>query len=926
MSAAPPQGLPLDVAWQQAVAHHQAGRLHEAEQLYRAILQAQPNHPDTNHNLGVLAGQVGQHAAGLPYLQAAMAANPGHEQFVLSYVDALLTVGQSRTALDIIKSAMQRGINSPAARSLRQRADAAVLSDRTRAGEVAPSDINQLDALFIAGRYRELESQAGMLLARYSNSGQVWKILSASLLLQGKDALQSLQKTAQLLPEDAEVHCNLGSALRERNQMEGAISHFRRAVELRPDFAEIHYNLGSALREIGQFESAVASCRRALQIKPDYADAHSLLGSALTDMGELDSAVASFHLALEIQPSFAEAHSDLGNALKALGQLDNAVASYQRALEIKPDLAQVHCNLGNALHDLGQYEKSAESCRRALQIKPDLAEAHFNLGNALRDLGQLDGAIASFRHALEIKPGFVQVHVNLGNALMDHGQPNDALTSYRRALEIKPNDPEMHINVGNALQDLGKMDDVLRSYRQALEINPDFDKANNNMGNVLQGLGRLDEAVASYRRALEINPEYADAHGNLLFALSHDANVDAKTLFAEHCRFGTQFEAPLRAAWPQHGNDRDPDRRLQIGFVSGDLRNHAVATFIEPMLAHLAQSAHLSLHGYHNHAMEDEVTRRIKGSVTHWNPVFGLSDAELAQHIRDDRIDILIDLSGHTAGNRLLAFARKPAPLQVSWIGYPGTTGLLSMDYYLADRFFLPVAQFAEQFTEKIVHLPVATPFLPFAHAPAVNPLPALGSGHVTFGSFNRANKVSRSVIAVWSKLLCALPDSRMLLGGLAEGSQSENLLAWFAEEGVERERLSVHPRSDVATYLGLHHQVDLCLDTFPYTGGTTTCHALWMGVPTLTLAGHTPFGRDGAGLLGGVGLDIFIAHDADDFVRKGVAWAQDLYALAAIRAQLRARFAQSPIGQPDLVAGALEGALRAMWQRWCAGLPAAHF
>jgi len=344
------------------------------------------------------------------------------------------------------------------------------------------------------------------------------------------------------------------------------------------------------------------------------------------------------------------------------------------------------------------------------------------------------------------------------------------------------------------------------------------------------------------------------------------------------------------------------------------------------VLAHLVRYPQLSLHAYYNHAVEDSVTQRLRGYLTHWHSIVGLSDDALAQKIRADNIDILIDLSGHTAKHRLLTFARKPAPVQVSWIGYPCTTGLGAMDYYLADRLFLPPGQFDDQFTEKIVRLPASAPFLPSKDAPLVNTLPALSNSYVTFGSFNRPNKLSHAVIALWAKLLRALPDSRMLLGAMYQAGENDTLLEWFAQEGIARERLSFHPRSGMDAYLALHHQVDICLDTFPYNGGTTTLHALWMGVPTLTLAGSTAAGRSGASILGHVGLEAFVAHDAADFVRKGLSWAGNLAALSDIRAGLRERFAQSAMGQPAVVAAGMERALRIMWQRWCTGLPAESF
>jgi predicted O-linked N-acetylglucosamine transferase (SPINDLY family) len=274
----------------------------------------------------------------------------------------------------------------------------------------------------------------------------------------------------------------------------------------------------------------------------------------------------------------------------------------------------------------------------------------------------------------------------------------------------------------------------------------------------------------------------------------------------------------------------------------------------------------------------------------------------------------------------LSTFARKPAPLQVSWIGYPGTTGLRAMDYYLADPFYLPPGQFDNQFTEKIVQLPATAPFSPSDLAPSVNPLPALSNGYITFGSFNRPNKIGPSVVALWSQLLRALPSSRMLLGAMSIDGKNESLVEMFAREGITSERLSIHSRSSMENYLALHHQVDICLDTFPYNGGTTSLHALSMGVPTLTLIGPTSSGRQGVGILGHVGLEAFAAKDKADFVKKGLSWAGNLIELLILRLELRERFKQSASGQPEIVAAGLERALRVMWRGWCAGQSAESF
>jgi predicted O-linked N-acetylglucosamine transferase (SPINDLY family) len=645
---------------------------------------------------------------------------------------------------------------------------------------------------------------------------------------------------------------------------------------------------------------------------------------ALFNAGRHAELESRARLLVEQHPASGYAWSVLGTSLQVQGK--EALHCTQKAAELMPDDAVAHSNLGDALQALGKFESAAESYRRALEIQPNFAEVHNNLGVILQGLGHPDGAAASFRRALEINPDFAEAHCNLGNALQALGQFDDAAASFRRALEIKSDYVEAHINLGVVLRDLGQQDGSAASFRRALEIQPELAEVHNNLGSILQDLGQLDDVEARFRRALEIQPDFAEAHSNLLFHLCHSEEVDAQALFAEHRRFADQFEAPLRINWPQHTNSRDPDRCLRVGFVSGDLRTHAVAFFIEPLLVQLSGYPQLSLHAYANDGSEDSVTQRLRGYFKHWHPIVGLSDAALAEKIRTDGIDILIDLSGHTAKHRLLTFARKPAPVQASWMGYAGTTGLSAMDYYLADHHYLPPSQFDDLFTEKLVQLPASAPFLPFDGAPPVNALPALSNAYVTFGSFNLPRKLNPSVIALWSQLLRALPDARMVLGAMPQTGENNTLIGWFDREGIDRERLIFYPQCQMKDYLGLHHQVDICLDTFPYPGGTTSCHALWMGVPTLTMAGTTPVSRVGASVQNSVGLEGFVACSKAEFVEKGLYWAGNLAQLSEIRTGLRERFAKSAIGQPALIAAGVERALRIMWQRWCSGLPAESF
>lgn len=969
------QAVPPDVAMRTAIDHHLAGLLPEAEKLYRFVLQALPGHADANHNLGLLAVQIGQPLAALPYLKAALSVKPAQGLYALSYAEALLATDQAGEALAVIEAAMARGFDTPEAKSLRGKAEVAARGKSKSEGSgtaepsiAAPGEFGgvrmseglngkgggsskvvqrgkkhlskgRLSAKFLppferrlladllnSGQYVELESNARRLLERYQDSGAVWKALSAALRAQGKAALVALQQTAKLLPGDAVVHSSLGNALSDLGRFEDAAVSYRRALEINPIGADVYNDLGCALMGLGLRDDAVVSFRKALAISPGFLQAYNNLGNVLRNLGKLDEAVACFRRAIEIRADFAEGHNALGNVQRDLGLLDDAMASYRRALETKPNYADAFSNLGIALSDLGKFNEALTCYHRALEIRPDFVEAYLNLGNAQRTVGQFGEALDSLCRALEIKADFAAAHSSLGFVLSDLGRLDEALACYYRALEIKPDLVDAHINLGNALRDLGRLNEALASHSRALEINAESVEAHCNLGNVLTDLGRHDEAVLSLRRALEIRPDYAANHSNLLFGLSLDGTVDAQTLFAEHCRFGERFELPLRGAWPQHVNSRDPERCLQVGFVSGDFRNHAVAFFIEPLLAQLAGYPQLSLHAYSNHAVEDVVTQRLKTHFAHWHQVTGMSDEALAQKISDDGIDILIDLSGHTAFNRLLCFARKPAPVQASWLGYPGTTGLVAMDYFLAERHWLPPGKLDSQFTEKIIQMPATSPFLPPDDAPPVNALPALGNGYLTFGSFNRSNKLSRSVIALWSQLLHALPDSRLVLGGLPAEGSFEALIESFAQEGVASDRLDFYARCDLNSYLSLHQQVDICLDTFPYNGGTTTFYALWMGVPTLSLAGNTAASRCGASVLGQAGLAAFVAQDAVDFVERGRAWAADLAGLAVVRAGLREQFLRAVVGQPALVAEGVQRTLRLIWQRWCAGLPAESF
>jgi dTDP-4-amino-4,6-dideoxygalactose transaminase/predicted O-linked N-acetylglucosamine transferase (SPINDLY family) len=696
--------------------------------------------------------------------------------------------------------------------------------------------------------------------------------------------------------------------------------------------------------DAGQFDQAAMVCGAILEMQPDHAQAHHQLGLLEWQANNLSAAAAHLSSALQADPKDTSCWvayievllegTELEAARKIIGLakrhgvkgavLDKLTQRLARAERGAP--TQKEIDAVAALLAQGRLDDAELAARMLMHDCPRHAYGFKALGVVFHRRGQIVPAAEAMTAAAELDPNNAETLSNLGLLLKHLRRLDEAESRLRRSLELNPKNTDAHNNLGIVLIDMVRMVDAEASARAALVFDAHNPRAWNTLGVALQHQNRLPDAIEAYRRVLVLEPENDGVHSNMLFAMSQMEGIDAATLFAEHRRFGEQLEKRLGAQIAAHGNSRDPARPLRVGFLSGDLRNHAVASFIEPVLERLAGRPGLTLHAYHNHVATDHVSQRLHGYMTQWRNVPGMDDAALDECIRQDGIDILIDLSGHTAHNRLPVLARKPAPVQATWIGYPGTTGMQAVDYYLTDRAILPPGRFDHQFTEKLVHLPVTAPFQPETNAPDVGPLPARANGHVTFGSFNRISKIGRNVIAAWGRLMRALPDSQLLIAGVSGADGAGQLLGWLAEEGIDATRVRLHPRCGLHEYLGVHNQVDIALDTFPYSGGTTTLHAMWMGVPTLTLAGDAAAGRQTVSILEHSGLTQYIACDVEDFECKGMALSRDLDALADLRAGLRDRFAPPSSDYMTEIADGVENALRMMWQRWCDGQPAASF
>ncbi|QOY95596.1 tetratricopeptide repeat protein [Massilia sp. UMI-21] len=668
---------------------------------------------------------------------------------------------------------------------------------------------------------------------------------------------------------------------------------------------------------------------RAVRLNPRDANAHALLGLDLLRARQLDEGVACLKRALELNQKLRGLQGVLAAALFDQARYEEAAEVYRAALrfengaDLRRGLQDSLLRLASVLHKDKKIAEAAAALQDVLALDPELLDARYDLGNLLYQLHRHEEAVACYRAVLAQRPEHLSALIRLAQAERVLKRFEAAREGFERALALSPERPDLMVDIANTLRSEGRLTEAAALLARAEALAPDSVDVLHAQTGIRFALGEWEEALRLARRAFELAPSPA-AHSVMLFILSHTA-FDPEELTREHFAFGERWEPPLRALRQPHANERDPERKLRIGFVSADLYEHAVTRFLAPVFDALREHARVSLYVYYNNNIQDGMTAGLRACTAGWRQIADLDDEAAERLIREDGIDILIDLSGHSALNRLELFMRKPAPVQASWIGYAGTTGMETMDYFLSDPFVLPEGRYDDQFKEQILRLPLVAPFLPDQHAPPLNDLPALRNGYLTFGSFHRASKLSRAVIAQWSKLLHAIPDARMLLGGLQAGID-DVLIDWFAAEGIPRERLLLRNRASVHEYLKQHYDVDICLSPFPYSGSTTVGHALWMGVPTLATVGATNPSHAAVSFLAHLGLGDFITDSDDTYVKLGVFLSRNVPALAAMRAGMRERFVNSVLGYPGITAAGLEVGLRRIWQHWCAGqAPAAQ-
>ena len=899
----PREGSPvLENLLADALRHHESGRLNEAEGLYRQILRVDPQHADALHLLGVIAHQVGQLDIAVMLINRAIAIRPDDASACCNLGNALKDLGRLDKAV--------------AAYS------AAILAD------------------------------PHLQEAHYNLGNTLWD------LRRFPDAAASYRAALRIRPDDADARTGLGNALREMGCLEEAVICYGAVLRGKQDCGDAYYNLGNTLLDLGRIDVAVSAYVAALCLKPDNPEIHANLGTALKSLGNIGAAVDRYHVALRIKPDNARAYGNLGAARYGQGNLEGAMALSRAALCLKPDFDGAHYNLANALVGLQHPNDAIIAYGAALHINPIMVEALCNLGVALTDLGRLDEAVAVCEATIGIKPGYAEAYSNLGVVRRDLGRLDEAVTACKAALRIKPDYAEAYSNLGNTLRDQGRLELAIAAYRSALGVKPDCAEALYNLGNALRDQGRRDDAIIAYSAAIRVKPGYAEALSQMVHQLMHHcaweelADRQQQVLDLVHRHRGgiapfTLIALPLSTPAIQlacartlgdkyrvapadmfsHGSRR-PDGKIRIGYLSADYHEHPTSYLIAELIER-HDRRRFEVSGYSIGPDSTGIMRRrLTAGFDRFVDLRLAPFREAAERLHRDGIDILVDLKGYTqdAKTRILAF--RPAPLQVNFLGYPGSMGAGFIDYIIADRFCIPSVD-DMFYSEKVVRLPDC--YQPndsrrtIAERTPSRAEAGLPKRGFVFCCFNNTYKLTPPFFDVWMRLLAAVPDSVLWLLENNDGAEV-NLRHEAALRGVDADRLVFAPRLPLPHHLARHRLADLFLDTLPYNAHTTASDALWAGLPVLTCAGQTFAGRVAASLLNAIGLPELITETIAEYESLALKLASEPAGLAVIREKLLKNRGIAPLFDIERYTCNIEGAYTWMWSRWCDGQPAASF
>jgi protein O-GlcNAc transferase len=764
------------------------------------------------------------------------------------------------------------------------------------------------------GEWARAEEIYGQILQAYPQQADARHLLGLLMYQQGRHeaATQHLQQAVAADPTNAMAPTNLGEVYRQMGRLDEALACGRQAVQLGPELAAVHFGLGGTLFALQRWDEAEACYRRALELQPDHFESANNLGLVTATQGKFSEAIEFYFKAMELRPENAEVYFNLGLAFEQQKNYAFAEAYFRQAVRLKPDHGQAWNNLGVLLKERGRYDDALACYDEALRLRPQAADVHNNRAAALQALRRFDDALASYRQALQIKPDSVEACYNFGLLLHECGRFKEAQACYREALRLKPDFALAWNNLGTTLKACGQLEAAVVCFTQSAQINPAHLETQNNLSSAWQEQGRVAEAIDGYRRALAVEPSNAKIISNLLMVSNYDSRISPAALFAEHVHWTRMF--PAAAISPAIARTPTVGRALRVGYMSPDFRRHAVEAFIEPVLAQ-HDPAQVEAILFAEVRWPDDVTERLRGIARGWHNTCGLTDAQFAELIRSEKIDILVDLAGHTNHNRLPVLNLRPAAVQVSYLGYPNTTGLASVDFRLTDAMVDPAG--AEPlYTEKLVRLsPTFCCYQPSAEAPKVSPLPAQASGRITFGSMHNLVKLNSDVLDLWARLIQAAPGSRLLVfRDTLQDSTLQRLRQEFASRGLGEDRVEL--RGTLAPgerHWSVYREIDISLDAFPWSGHTTACESLWMGVPVISLRGDRAAGRMVTSVLSCLGLDPWSVADRDEYVDAAIRLAGDVEQLARWRSRLRELMLGSPLCDAKRFTRGLEEAYRGM-------------
>lgn len=605
-----------------------------------------------------------------------------------------------------------------------------------------------------------------------------------------------------------------------------------------------------------------------------------------------------------------------GNAAIRDQKFAEAVEFYKKSIAAAGDTSSGYIGLGFALLQLGKFEAAIGPLKTAITLDPRSADGFFMLGKAYAELGATDDAEMAWTTAHALAPALEEIYYDFCLLLFNQGKLGRAQALIEEGIRNHPRNANLQFYLGNLLAERAQYAAAVDAYQKAVMLEPNSAHFLSNLGNSLMQIGSIDQAVEVMERASSLAPDEASFLSNYLLGIQYSMRLSRTEKFAAHLEFSKRFEAPLRKEWGSYRNELAPHKKLKIGYVSGDFRNHSLAFFIEPVIRNHDRSK-FEIHCYYSYPIHDEVSERIRRQADYWTNCSGLSDAELAKNVRTDQIDILIDLSGHTGRNRLLTFARKPAPIQMTWLGYQASTGLSAIDFRITEESLDPTGTSEIFHSERLLRLPSSGTFSPSPDSPPVNGLPVLEGNPFTFGCLNNPSKISDEIIALWAEVLRRTPRSRLMIGN-STPDFANMLTAKFRTHGVGESRVVFQPKVSLKEYLELHHKIDLALDTYPYNGGTTTFHSLWMGVPIIALHGDTALSKVGASAMHGLGFPDFCADTKQDYVERAIYFFSHPEKLIVVRRALREKMASITNALAIQVTASLEDALQKCWLEYC--------